>query len=152
MNHEHLAADLFLSGNNCAQAVLLAFEDVTGLNPKLAAKISCSFGGGIGRLREVCGAVSGMAMVAGILYGYDSLEDDTVKKEHYALVQELCGRFREEVGSIICREILDNPPTDPSPCPRTEEYYKTRPCTRIVMTAARVLDQYIAEHPVETAQ
>lgn len=149
MNHEYLAADLFLNGSNCAQAVLLAFGDVTGLEPALAAKLSSSFGGGLGRLREVCGAVSGMLMVAGLLYGYDNPgEEDAAKKAHYQLVQELCGRFREETGSIICREILKNPPSDPNPSPRTAEYYQTRPCAKMVMTAARILDEYIAEHPV----
>ena len=102
----------------------------------------------MGRLREVCGAVSGMLMVAGLLYGYDDPgEGDCNKKEHYKLVQALAGAFREEVGSIVCREILKNPPSDPNPSPRTAEYYATRPCARMVMTAARVLDAYIAEHP-----
>ena len=102
----------------------------------------------MGRLREVCGAVSGMLMVAGLLYGYENPgEQDAFKKEHYALVQELCAKFREEAGSIICREILENPPSDPNPTPRTAEYYKTRPCVRLVMLAAQILDEYIAEHP-----
>ena len=74
--------------------------------------------------------------------------EDCVKKEHFALVQTLAGRFREEVGSIICRELLDNPPSDPTPSPRTAEYYAARPCARMVMTAARILDEYIAEHPI----
>lgn len=149
MDHTYQAADLFLSGSNCAQAVLLAFSDVTGLDDKLAARISSSFGGGMGRMREVCGAVSGMLMVAGILYGYqDPGENDERKKEHYALVQELAARFRQEAGSIVCREILKNPPTDPNPSPRTEEYYRVRPCARMVMLAAQILDDYIAQHPV----
>ena len=153
MNHEFLAADLFLNGHNCAQAVLVAFSDITGLDPKTAAKLSSSFGGGIGRLREVCGAVSGMVMVAGILYGYDNPgENDTMKKAHYQLVQELCAKFQETTGSIVCREILKNPPSDPNPSPRTAEYYKTRPCSRMVMTAARILDEYIAEHPIEATK
>lgn len=150
MDHTFLAADLFLKDCNCAQAVLVAFEDVTGMDRTLAAKLSSSFGGGMGRMREVCGAVSGMLMVAGILYGYeDPGEGDCHKKAHYELVQELAGKFREEVGSIICREILDNPPSDPTPSPRTAEYYATRPCARMVMTAAKILDAYIAEHPVK---
>lgn len=149
MNHEFKAADLFLSGSNCAQAIVVAYCDVTGLDESFAAKLSSSFGGGMGRLREVCGAVSGMLMVAGLLYGYDDPgEGDCNKKEHYKLVQALAGAFREEVGSIVCREILKNPPSDPNPSPRTAEYYATRPCARMVMTAARVLDAYIAEHPV----
>ena len=150
MDHTFLAADLFLNDCNCAQAVLVAFCDLTGLEPEFAKKLSCGFGGGVGRLREVCGAVSGMVMVADLLYGYtDPGENDIRKKEHYELIQVLCNKFREEAGSIICREILDNPPSDPSPSPRTEEYYKTRPCTRMVMLAAKVLDEYIQEHPVE---
>ena len=150
MDHRYLAADLFLNGSNCAQAVLLAFEDVTKLDSKTAATLSSSFGGGMGRLREVCGAVSGMLMVAGILYGYDNPgEKDATKKAHYALVQELCAKFKEEAGSIICREILANPPSDPNPSPRTAEYYAKRPCARMVMTAAKLMDEFIAEHPLE---
>lgn len=149
MDHEILAGDLFLNGKNCAQAVLLAFQDLTGLEPGLAARLSSPFGGGMGRQREVCGAVSGMLMVAGILYGYEEPgENDANKKAHYALVQDLCAQFREETGSILCRDILKNPPSDPNPSPRTAEYYKTRPCARMVMLAARILDAYIAEHPL----
>ena len=151
MDHQYLAADLFLNGSNCAQAVLLAFQDLTGLDPSLAARLSSPFGGGMGRQREVCGAVSGMLMVAGILYGYDDPGDgDCAKKAHYALVQALCGRFREEAGSIICRELLGNPPSDPVPSPRTAAYYQSRPCAKFVMLAARILDEYIAEHPLES--
>ena len=149
MNHAELAAELFLNGSNCAQAIVVAFGDVTGLSPAFSARISSSFGGGMGRMREVCGAVSGMLMVAGLLYGYDDPgEEDCLKKEHYQLVQELSARFREQTGSIICREILENPPSDPNPTPRTAEYYRIRPCARMVMIAAQILDDYIAEHPV----
>ena len=148
MDHSMYAAELFLGGCNCAQAVVVAFSDVTGLNKDLAAKLSSSFGGGMGRMREVCGAVSGMLMVAGLLYGYDDPgEKDCHKKAHYALVQELAGKFREETGSIICREILKTPPSDPNPTPRTAEFYAKRPCARMVMLAAKILDDYIAEHP-----
>ena len=116
MDHRELAAELFLSDCNCAQAVLEAFSDVTGLEKSFAAKLASSFGGGMGRMREVCGAVSGMLMVAGLLYGYDDPgENDVNKKAHYQLVQNLAGQFREKIGSIICREILDNPPSDPAP-------------------------------------
>ena len=149
MNHELYAGELFLRGYNCAQAVAVAFCDVTGLEEKFAARMASSFGGGMGRMREVCGAVSGMLMVVGLLYGYDTPGDDVSKKIQYTLVQELAGKFREETGSIICREILKNPPTDPNPSPRTAEYYAKRPCARMVMTAARILDAYIAENPPE---
>ena len=150
MDHSMKAAELFLGGNNCAQAVVIAFSDVTGLTPELSARMSAPFGGGMGRLREVCGAVSGMLMVVGLLYGYtDPGEKDCVKKEHYHLVQDLAGQFREEIGSIVCREILKNPPSDPNPTPRTAEFYKNRPCAHMVITAARILDKYIETHPVE---
>ena len=149
MDHSYQAAELFVNGHNCAQAVAVAFCDVTGMEPSLAAKMASSFGGGMGRMREVCGAVSGMLMVAGLLYGYtDPGEKDCNKKAHYQLVQQLSGQFREEIGSIVCREILKNPPSDPNPTPRTAEFYKVRPCARMVMTAAKILDAYIAEHPV----
>ena len=149
MDHSTYAGELFLGGYNCAQALMVAFSDVTGLEKDFAAKVSSSFGGGMGRMREVCGAVSGMLMVVSLLYGYDTPGDDTGKRELYHLVQSLSGEFKEEIGSIVCREILKNPPSDPNPTPRTAEFYKTRPCARMVMTAARILDDYIAAHPVE---
>jgi len=149
MDHGMYAAELFLEGHNCAQAITVAFSDVTGLNPAFSAKMASSFGGGMGRMREVCGAVSGMLMVAGILYGYDQAEEGQTKKDHYALVQNLAGQFREQAGSIVCREILKNPPSDPNPTPRTAEFYRQRPCTRLVILAAQILDEYIKEHPVE---
>ena len=148
MDHGMKAAELFLEGYNCSQSVVVAFCDVTGLEKDFSAKMASSFGGGMGRMREVCGAVSGMLMVAGIVYGYDSTGDDESKKAHYQLVQNLAGQFREQVGSIICREILKNPPADPTPSPRTEEYYAQRPCCRMVYTAAKILDEYLQAHPV----
>ncbi len=149
MDHSEKAAELFLSGSNCAQSVVLAFGDVTGLEPSFAARMSSSFGGGMGRMREVCGAVSGMLMVLGLVYGYDDPgEGDCSKRAHYKAVQEVSGKFREEVGSIVCREILKNPPSDPNPTPRTAEFYRQRPCARMVMTAARILDAYMEEHPL----
>ena len=151
MEHGMKAAELFLNGYNCAQAVAVAFCDVTGLDADYTAKTISAFGGGMGRLREVCGAVSGMFFVLGHLYGYDTPGDDTVKMALYAQVQELAGKFREQNGSIVCREILGNPPTDPAPCPRTAEYYAKRPCARMVKTAADLMDAFIAEHPLESA-
>ena len=149
MDHEQRAGELFLQGYNCAQAVVVAFCDVTGLTPEMAAKLASSFGGGMGRMREVCGAVSGMLMVAGLLYGYDTPGDDAIKMKHYELVQKLAADFREKMGSIICRELLDNPPSDPTPTPRTEAFYEHRPCAGFVMHAAKLLDAYMAENPPE---
>lgn len=143
MDHSMYAAELFFNGYNCAQAVMVAFCDVTGLERDAAARMSSAFGGGMGRMREVCGAVSGMLMVAGALYGYDVIGDDEIKKAHYALVQDLCAKFRKEAGSIVCRDILKNPPSDPAPSPRTAEFYAKRPCARMVILAAKILDEYI---------
>ncbi len=148
MDHGMRAAELFLQGYNCAQSVVVAFCDVTGMEPGYAARLASSFGGGMGRMREVCGAVSGMLLVAGLLYGYETPGDDGIKMTHYALVQSLAGQFREQTGSIVCREILKNPPSDPKPTPRTAEFYKKRPCARMVMLAGQILDRYLAEHPL----
>ncbi len=149
MDHGMYAAELFLGGYNCAQSVVVAFHQELGLTREYAAKMASSFGGGMGRMREVCGAVSGMLMVAGLLYGYDTPGDDAAKKAHYTLVQDLAGQFRQEAGSIVCREILKNPPSDPNPTPRTAEFYARRPCARMVILAGNILDRYIAQHPVE---
>ena len=149
MDHGMKAAELFLSGYNCAQAVAVAFCDVTGLEEKQTARMVSAFGGGMGRLREVCGAVSGMFFVLSYLYGYDTAGDDVSKKELYTQVQELAAAFRVSCGHIVCREILKNPPTDPTPSPRTAEYYKSRPCARMVKTAADLMDEFIRNHPLE---
>ena len=146
MEHKEIAKALFLEGYNCAQAVAMAFCDVTGLTQKQSAKLASSFGGGMGRMREVCGAVSGMLMVAGLLYGYDS--PDGHRKEHYALVQDLAQKFKDKAGSIICRELLKNPPSTPTPTARTEAFYRQRPCTLLVMLGTEILDDYIATHPI----
>ena len=145
MDHGIKAAELFLGGYNCAQAVAVAFCDLTGLEEKQAAKMASAFGGGMGRLREGCGAVSGMLLVLGILDGYDDPTDDAAKKALYSRVQALAREFREENGSIICRELLDNPPADPNPPPRTADFYTQRPCARMVLTAARILDEYLQQ-------
>ena len=149
MDHGMKAMDLFLEGYNCAQAVAVAFCDLTGLDEKTTAKMVSPFGGGMGRLREVCGAVSGMFFVLGQLYGYDNADADETKKELYARVQDLAAQFKEQCGSILCRDLLDNPPTDPNPSPRTAQYYKDRPCALLVKIAADLMDAFIAQHPLE---
>lgn len=147
MTRPELAAQLFCQGYNCAQAVAAAFCDVTGFTREQAAKMASPFGGGFGRQREVCGAVSGMCMVYGILYGYDVPNADN-QLEIYSDVQAMCAQFREKAGSIVCRDILKNPPSDPAPTPRTAEYYSQRPCARMVLLAASILDEYIQNHPL----
>ena len=148
MNHVERAVELFVEGYNCAQAVAAAFGDLTGLDEKTAARMASCFGGGMGRMREVCGAVSGMLLVAGMLYGYDDPKATKEKRELYTQVQAMAGQFREELGSIVCRDLLKNPPSDPNPTPRTEQFYKDRPCARMVATAARIMDEFIESHPI----
>lgn len=151
MTHEEKAGELFRSGYTCAQSVLLAFSDVTGLDEKIATSISLSFGGGMGRLREVCGAVSGAFMVAGLLWGEDSGAPLQNKKaEHYALIQDIAARLREKNGSIICRELLGLGKGASAPVPeeRTADYYKRRPCEAYICIAAAVIDDIIKERGV----
>ncbi len=147
MTHPELAKEYFLKGYNCAQAVFAAFCDVTGLDEKTALRLSSSFGGGMGRMREVCGAVSGMFMVAGIVLGYDSCDDPELKKEHYALIQEMAERFKANNDTLLCRELLENLQVDSAATPsaRTDEYYHTRPCLKFVMEAAAIMDEILLE-------
>ena len=146
MSRSERAVALFLDGCNCAQAVFVAFCDLFGMDEALALRLSSSFGGGIGRQREICGAVSGMCMVAGALWGYDDVKSPDKKAAHYALIQELCGKFREMYGSIICRELLGakRAESSPNPTPRDAEFYRTRPCARFVGACADILEEYIA--------
>ena len=145
MTHADKAERLFKEGYNCSQAVVVAFCDVTKMDEKTALALSSSFGGGMGRLREVCGAVSGMFMVAGLLYGYTSPTDNEQKKAHYALIQAMAQKFKDKTGSIICRELLGGPDNSPNPTLRTAEFYKKRPCSELVRICAEIVDQVIAE-------
>jgi len=148
MNHKEIAIDFFKQGYNCAQSVAMAFCDVTKLEEKQSARLASSFGGGLGRMREVCGAVSGMAFVLGALYGYDDPKVTGASATHYARVQEVAGAFKTANGSIICRELLgEKAPVTATPEPRTPEYYKKRPCADLVGMAADILDDYIERNP-----
>ena len=144
------AGELFVEGYNCSQAVFLAFEELYALDRKVALMISSSFGGGMGRLREVCGAVSGMFLVAGILYGYSGAREIERKKEHYARIQYLANEFKKYNPSIICRELLGIQTQIESPIPetRTEQYYKKRPCIMLVKVAAVIMEEYIQANPL----
>lgn len=143
------ARNYFLEGYNCSQSVFLAFSDLTGFDEKTALLISSSFGGGMGRMREVCGAVSGMFMAAGVLYGYTDPKSNTEKMEHYKRIQELAAAFKERNGSIVCRDILGKIAEDKSfiPSERTSEYYKSRPCAKMVEDAVEVFEEYIKNNP-----
>ena len=143
MTHAEKAKAYFEEGYNCAQAVTLAFAEEMRADTEMAAKMASSFGGGLGRLREVCGCVSGMALAAGALYGYSDPKAKEEKADHYALIQKLANEFKERNGSIICRELLAgiNNDTNPVPEERTENYYKKRPCAELVYSAAEILEK-----------
>lgn len=134
---------LFHAGYNCAQSVVAPFCDVIGMDEKTALKMASSFGGGVGRLREICGAVSGMALVLGLLYGDIDPEDDSTKAAHYERVQALANRFREKHGTIICRDLLQTRDAAPTPDKRTKQYYETRPCAALVHDAVALLCNWI---------
>lgn len=139
------ATALFEEGYNCSQAVVLAFDDMLPVERDVLARIASSFGGGIGRLREVCGCVSGMAAVVGALYGFSGAETGDAKAEHYALVRRLADEFRAESGSIICRELLGGAASGGTPAPRTPQFYAERPCAVLVARAAAITQRYIDE-------
>ncbi len=135
----------FLEGYNCSQAVVLAFSDITGLDDNTMLKLASSFGGGMARMREVCGAVSGMFIVAGILYGYSAPNDMKAKSEHYAFIRSLADEFKAVNGTIICRELLAGVETTKGgePEERTPEYYKKRPCPEYIAECIGILERVI---------
>ena len=145
-----LARELFREGYNCSQAVTLAFADeleTRGISREMAAGLASSFGGGLGRLREVCGCVSGMALVCGALEGYTDPKAAAEKQDHYKRIQKLVKAFKDENGSYICRELLAGINTDTNPMPeaRTESYYKKRPCAELAACAADILERHLEE-------
>lgn len=147
MTRKEKAMAYFRQGYNCAQAVVLAFADLTDMDEATLSRMSCSFGGGMGRLREVCGTVTGMFLVTGLLRGYDGAETGEVKAAHYARIQALAKEFEKQNGSIVCRELLalrQKHRDDPTPEARTEAYYAGRPCAELVGNAAEILENYLA--------
>lgn len=142
------AESFFREGYNCAQSVFLAFSDLYGLDKELALRISSSFGAGMGRMREVCGTVSGMLLIAGLECGNTEGKDAAAKKANYDTVQKLTEKFKKKSGgSIICRELLgldkQKDFTDTKPEERTENYYKKRPCVQLIREAAGILEEYL---------
>lgn len=137
------AKSLFMSGCNCSQAVAAAFCEETGLDESLTKRLTIGFGGGVGRMREVCGAVSGMTFVISAVYNED-------KGSIYKRVQEVANEFREQNGSIVCRELLglsEDGTCSPVPEERTQQYYTKRPCPEIVAIAADILEKYLSDNP-----
>lgn len=133
-------------GYNCCQAVVLAYNDVFGIDDDTAAALASGFGGGMGRMREVCGSVSGMVMLAGLVRPSTDPSDKAGRTGNYALVQEVAAEFKAQNGSIICRELLGLAPMSESPVPsdRTPEYYQKRPCEELVGISARIIGERIA--------
>lgn len=149
-NIRERAMELFKQGYNCSQSVFGAFCEECGMDFETALKLSSSFGGGMGRLREVCGAVSGMFMVAGMKYGYSDPNDSSSKAEHYKRIQALAEEFKEKNGSIVCRDLLGLSVQSENYIPekRTEEYYKKRPCAEIVGDAAEIIYEFIKSNKI----
>lgn len=137
------AVEYFESGYNCAQAVFLTFAPQFGIDKDTALKLSSSFGGGMGRLREVCGAVSAMFAIAGLKNGYTEPNNIEIKTRHYELIQHLANEFKKTHKTIICRELLNMPEgaDTPTPSARTEQYYKERPCSKFIRTAAEIIEK-----------
>ena len=142
-------------GYNCCQAVVLAYNDLFDIDDRTAAAISSGFGGGMGRMREVCGSVSGMVVLAGLLSPADDPSDKDGRTRNYALVQDLAGEFRNINGTIICRELLGmapmgssspSPAESPEPSDRTPDYYKKRPCEELVGISARIIGQKLLDN------
>lgn len=144
------AQNYFKAGYNCAQAVVMAFDDVMGLSTEELARLTAPFGGGMGRMREVCGTVSGMAFLAGAINPSADPSNLDERKENYALVQKFAQEFRKENGDIVCRRLLGLEPMaerteTPMPSARTAEYYRKRPCVEYVGSAARIVAEHLAK-------
>ena len=141
------AVALFKEGYNCSQAVVTAFADLYGFTNEQALKMSASFGGGIGRMRQTCGAACGLFMLAGLETGCTDGKDREGKENNYKVVQELAEEFRKRNGSLICAELLGlakTAPTPTTPEARTAEYYKKRPCVKMVEEAARIWSEFLS--------
>ena len=141
-------------GYNCCQAVVLAYNDIFGIDDAVASAMSSGFGGGMGRMREVCGSVSGMVMLAGLMAPASDPSIKVDRTRNYALVQDMAGQFKALNGSIVCKELLGLVPMgssktiaaeSPEPSERTPEYYRTRPCEELVGISARIVGEKIAE-------
>ena len=142
------ARNYFLEGYNCAQAVVMAFDDVMAMDVAQLARLAAPFGGGMGRMREVCGTVCGMTMLAGAIQPSADPKNLEERKENYALVQHFAEQFRKENGDIACRRLLGLEPAverneTAMPSERTPEYYKKRPCSEYVGCAARIVGEYL---------
>ena len=150
MNRKELAINYFKSGYNCSQSIVMAFKDYLSVDPAELCKIASPFGGGISRMRETCGAVSGMVIVLGNLIGYSTPETGAKKKELYEKTQELLKIFENRYGSLTCRRLLklNEEHSSPVPTKRDDNFYKTRPCLELIGGAAEILEEYLKRHKV----
>lgn len=143
MTKGELAKSYFMKGYNCSQSVAMAFSEEMKMDIEQVRRLTIGFGGGMGRMREVCGAVSGMTFVISALY-------DEEKGDIYKRVQHVAGKFSEENGSFVCRELLGldiKGADDPAPEKRTKQYYKKRPCAELVELAGNILEEYLSNNP-----
>lgn len=152
MNYEdriQKAVNYFHSGYNCSQSVVAAFADLYGFTEEQALKMAASFGGGIGRMRQTCGAACGMFLLAGLETGTTDATDRQGKSYNYKVVQDLAARFKQENGSLVCAELLsmsqNKVETTPEASERTEQYFQKRPCALMVETAARIFADFLQE-------
>lgn len=141
------AVSTFEEGYTCAQSVFATYADLFGMDRQTALKLSSPMGGGIGRMREVCGVVSSMALLAGLKEGNTDPANEEGKERIYLLVRQMAEKFKEKHGTIICRELLgiDGMEESARPSERTEEYYKSRPCSQLVATASRIIEEILLE-------
>ena len=141
------AKEYFTQGYNCCQSVVLAYADELGLADEAALRLASSFGGGMGKLREVCGALTGAFMVIGMKKGYSSPDADEEKQAHYRRIQELAESFKQKNGSILCRDLIgeEYTPGDSKPGKRTQTYYETRPCGELIEYAVRLLEEELKD-------
>ena len=147
MTRKELAVKYFYDGYNCSQSVVLSFSDILSLDKHTLLTLSSPFGGGISRLRETCGAVSGMCIVIGLLFGYDDISNKQEKIRVYDLTQKLVKKFENRIGAISCRDIMkiDHKHDSPIPSDRNKDFYANRPCANCIGTAAEILEEYLNE-------
>lgn len=138
----------FLLGYNCSQSVVLAFQDKLNLPTSTLLSLASSFGGGIGRLREVCGCISAMAIIMGLLYGNYDKDDVSDKAKHYQLIQNLTFQFKDKYGSYICADLLNlkKGPSNPMPGIRNKAYYESRPCGNYIYYMCELIAREIEKH------
>ncbi len=141
MTHREKAEALFKEGYNCSQAVFGAFAGELGVDEKTALMLAAGLGGGVGRLREVCGAVTGMALAISARRGYYEPTDTAAKGNLYAEIQQAAEQFRARNGAIVCKELLGEGKSTPVPSPRNAEYFHKRPCVEMVGSAAEILEK-----------